>query len=214
MTIEEFIDSTEAGQRQKAKQKALWERVSIRAKENKLKNKKSKRDIEREKRIEALGGTPIIVEYGFPLLERDRLKRIELEIDLKWPNRKQNEELRKEKQKKILKELRSPRGSRRTFEQVLKSSLRTAKARAERYQVPFDISVEDLEVGDYCPVFGTKFSWGNKITKDTPSLDRVVPELGYVKGNVRVISMKANRAKSNSSVEELEKILEYMKCHQ
>ena len=34
---------------------------------------------------------------------------------------------------------------------------------------------------------------------DNPSLDRVVPELGYVRGNVRVISYWANRLKCDCS---------------
>jgi hypothetical protein len=42
-------------------------------------------------------------------------------------------------------------------------------------------------------------------------LDRFVPEKGYVKGNVHWLSRKANRLKNNSSVEILEKLLEWMK---
>jgi len=43
-----------------------------------------------------------------------------------------------------------------------------------------------------------------------PSLDRKVPALGYVKTNIFVISFRANRIKSDSTVEELKSILTYM----
>lgn len=45
----------------------------------------------------------------------------------------------------------------------------------------------------------------------SPSLDKVKPELGYVPGNVRVVSNKANRLKADNTIETLEAILKYMK---
>ena len=48
--------------------------------------------------------------------------------------------------------------------------------------------------------------WGGETTeeKDTsPSLDRIVPEIGYIKGNVRFISTKVNRVKSDQKMERL-----------
>lgn len=200
-------------QKEQQKQETLWQRVSQEAKLTKLRNKKSKRDIEREVRIKELGGNPIEVFYGQPLTETQRLKRQEVEWSLKYPKRAENKEKLKEASKKRLRELRSPTGHKRSLEQLLKGTLRTAKVRAESYGVPFDITLKDLKYGDSCPVFGTKFEWGSQITNQTPSLDRVIPEMGYVKGNVRVISMRANRLKNNASVEELEKVLEYMKGH-
>jgi hypothetical protein len=46
---------------------------------------------------------------------------------------------------------------------------------------------------------------------NTPSLDKIIPSLGYVKGNVAVISWKANVMKSNLSIDMLESILSYIK---
>ena len=42
----------------------------------------------------------------------------------------------------------------------------------------------------------------------SPSLDRIIPSLGYVKGNIRVISFRANTLKNNATLSELELILE------
>ncbi len=42
------------------------------------------------------------------------------------------------------------------------------------------------------------------------SLIRLVPSKGYVKGNVRWISRRANRIKSDASIDEIKKILKYM----
>lgn len=46
------------------------------------------------------------------------------------------------------------------------------------------------------------------IMKNDPSVDRIIPELGYTKGNVRVISNRANLLKNNASIEEIELVLE------
>lgn len=42
---------------------------------------------------------------------------------------------------------------------------------------------------------------------DSPSIDRIIPELGYTKGNIRVISNRANLLKSNATIEELQKVI-------
>ena len=45
--------------------------------------------------------------------------------------------------------------------------------------------------------------YGNSL-ENSYSLDKIIPELGYVKGNVWVISNKANMIKSNASLKELQ----------
>ena len=64
---------------------------------------------------------------------------------------------------------------------------------------------------DYCPILGIKLELNNKTTADnSPSFDKVLPERGYVKGNVQIISYKANRLKSNMSIEDFKKFIEYI----
>ena len=90
-----------------------------------------------------------------------------------------------------------------------------AKKRAKKKGLPFDLTVEDIEVLEKCPVLGLDLKVGSGSPREvSPSLDRLIPELGYVRGNVRVISGRANRLKSDASIEELEAILKYMKEHE
>lgn len=89
-----------------------------------------------------------------------------------------------------------------------------AQGRAQRKKLAFDLDESDTQVPEFCPVlpwiklepnnkkFGSPFS---------PSIDRIDPEKGYVKGNVRVISWRANKLKADASIEEMERILAYMK---
>jgi len=61
---------------------------------------------------------------------------------------------------------------------------------------------------DECPIFHTPFVWGasglgkGKTRRDSPTLDRILPELGYVKGNVAFLSYRANRIKDNGTMQE------------
>lgn len=82
--------------------------------------------------------------------------------------------------------------------------LKGAKQRAKRKEVPLDITVEDIVIPLYCPILNIELKVAeDQPSANSPSLDRIIPELGYVKGNVQVISNKANRIKSDASPEEL-----------
>jgi hypothetical protein len=87
-----------------------------------------------------------------------------------------------------------------------------AAYRAKQNNIPFDLSADDLAWPDTCPVLGIKLTYnGQRGDKDTrASLDKLKPALGYTKKNVRVISMRANRIKSDATIEELQKIIAYM----
>lgn len=87
-----------------------------------------------------------------------------------------------------------------------------AKRRAKEYGIPFDITYKDIEIPEVCPILKIPMVRGvGKSSEFSPSLDRIIPELGYVKGNIAVISSRANRLKNDSSIEELEALLDYMK---
>jgi hypothetical protein len=100
------------------------------------------------------------------------------------------------------------------IKQKLGRTLGNTKCVCEKQGIPFDITVEDLAPYPLtCPVLGVPINWmaTGSSGNDSPSIDRMIPELGYTKGNVRLISNRANRMKGDASVADLERILEYMK---
>jgi hypothetical protein len=87
-----------------------------------------------------------------------------------------------------------------------------AKKRAERRGIEFSIKPSDIIIPDVCPILGitiNKIIDGKKET--SPSLDRKDAKVGYTKENIAVISNRANRIKSDATLEEITKIMEYMK---
>lgn len=88
---------------------------------------------------------------------------------------------------------------------------KTARKRAQEKGLPFNLTPDDLPVPENCPVLGIPLGRGNgKPFGGSPSVDRFIPELGYVKGNVAVISHRANSLKSNACAEELMCLLLWM----
>lgn len=99
----------------------------------------------------------------------------------------------------------------------LNNALGSARSRAKEKNVAFGLDKKYLEsiMTSLCPVFGIPLSWGvfgtgNKETYNSPSLDRVIPELGYIKGNVVFISGLANLIKQDVSEEELYKVADWL----
>jgi len=89
---------------------------------------------------------------------------------------------------------------------------KAAKKRSKEKNLPFNLEVKDIIIPDTCPVFGFLLETGNIEERDnSPSLDRIFPKLGYVKGNVQVISFKANSLKRDGCIEDFEKIIDYIK---
>ena len=85
-----------------------------------------------------------------------------------------------------------------------KQMLQRARRRAKLAGLACNISEADVVIPEYCPILGLKLASSRKrLTANSPSLDRIIPKLGYVVGNVQVISMKANWMKCNSTPEEL-----------
>lgn len=87
-----------------------------------------------------------------------------------------------------------------------------AKDRAKIRGLEFDLQINDVSWPSTCPVLGIALTYnGQDGGKDSrASLDRKDPSLGYTKDNVRIISMRANRIKSDATAEELRKLVEYM----
>lgn len=77
-----------------------------------------------------------------------------------------------------------------------------ARVRAHKNNIPFDIELEDIVVTKYCPILEIEMIRNEECADyNSLSLDRIIPSLGYVKGNVRVISRLANTMKQNATPE-------------
>lgn len=91
----------------------------------------------------------------------------------------------------------------------LRSLLISCKRRAKLKGILFNLIVDDLpNIPENCPVLGIPIKQNlNKRTDHSPSIDRINNSLGYVKGNVRIISYRANRFKSDMCKEECELLM-------
>jgi hypothetical protein len=82
--------------------------------------------------------------------------------------------------------------------------LRNAKRRAAEFGVPFDLRTADITIPAVCPALRIPLSKGVGRSHDSsPSLDRFVPSRGYVRGNVAVISQRANQIKNSATADEM-----------
>jgi hypothetical protein len=91
---------------------------------------------------------------------------------------------------------------------------RDAHARAKKKGVPCDVDTNYILsiMTDTCPIYNTEFKYSHNkgVQPTSPSLDRIIPELGYTKGNVIVISMKANQIKSSANAQEIYAVAKWL----
>jgi len=93
--------------------------------------------------------------------------------------------------------------------------VRRAKSRAKREGFDFNITEDDIKpLPEFCPVFGDRLRT-SEIPQDPHaySLDRIDNKQGYVKGNIAVMSYRANRLKNDGTAEEHEIIAAWMRSN-
>lgn len=100
----------------------------------------------------------------------------------------------------------------------LRTDLRTrlcydAKIRAKRKNLHFSIRPEQIHIPKYCPVFGIELKPSKGYPSDnSPTLDRVNNDFGYVPWNICVISYKANMLKGNGTLDEFRALVRYLEA--
>lgn len=92
----------------------------------------------------------------------------------------------------------------------------SARRRAKRDGIPFELTRDNCPpIPETCPIALIPIYVRNDGTKgpcdNSPTLDRVDPTKGYTVDNTRVVSHKGNRWKSDMSIADLERLLDYMK---
>src|SRR3990167_640178 len=96
---------------------------------------------------------------------------------------------------------RARNGDRELHSKMLVSS---ARVRARRFNVPFSITWRDVPVPERCPALGLALKLNRgKMGPDSATIDRIVPRLGYVPGNVVVVSLKANLIKTDATAADI-----------
>lgn len=105
-----------------------------------------------------------------------------------------------------------------TLEATLQRMLDSAKHRAKKLNIPCDLTIEYLYslVTSHCPITLAPIDWIKAETPigcpgpNSPSLDKIVPELGYTQGNCSIISHRGNTIKSNGTIDEHRRVIKYM----
>jgi len=89
-----------------------------------------------------------------------------------------------------------------------------ARRRAVRLGVQFDPDLSDLlPPPTVCPVLGIELDYksnpGSGPRRASPSIDRIDPRGGYIKGNRMIVSWQANRIKTDASPEEIRAVADF-----
>lgn len=88
------------------------------------------------------------------------------------------------------------------------------KSRAKKLGLEFNLTIDDIVIPEFCPILGIPLNRNSPTQSyNSASIDRIDNTKGYVKGNVCVISKKANMIKSIGTIEEHQKIIDYMKSY-
>lgn len=95
----------------------------------------------------------------------------------------------------------------------IKYALTTARHTARIRDLDFNLDEEYLRSIwiAVCPILGLTLKRVPGKRDSSPSVDRIDSERGYIKGNVQIISTRANRIKNDATVEELEQIAAYLR---
>jgi hypothetical protein len=100
-----------------------------------------------------------------------------------------------------------------TLGYVQRSMLVRARSRAKQQECAFTITLDDIlrvwPEHNLCPVFGTELDLSGNNIQQCASLDKIIPELGYIPNNIVVVSYRANSLKKDSTLAELTQLVEY-----
>lgn len=92
--------------------------------------------------------------------------------------------------------------------------LSNIKRRCREEGLPCNITVEDIVPPEFCPVLGLRLERNHNGREagpapNSPSVDRIIPERGYVKGNVIVVSHMANAIKQNATPFDIRRVADF-----
>lgn len=87
----------------------------------------------------------------------------------------------------------------------------TRKRQNSKHRHDWNISMSDLEWPLICPVLGIPLDWfAESRQENSPSIDRLDSSKGYIKGNVAIMSWRANRIKNDGTAKEHQQIADFL----
>ena len=93
-----------------------------------------------------------------------------------------------------------------------KLKIKTLRQKSKFACVPFNLQLSDIyPPPTHCPILGIELDILNAkpLADNAMSVDRIIPNRGYVRGNIVVISFRANRIKNDSTIQELIKLVSF-----
>jgi hypothetical protein len=95
-----------------------------------------------------------------------------------------------------------------------KEILRAARSNAKARGLDFNLTEEDVHVPAMCPILNIPLIiMEGKRTDNSPSIDRINNNFGYIRGNIMIISWRANRIKGAATADELMAIARYCQSY-
>lgn len=160
----------------------------------------------------------ICKEYlPFSHFSKNKALKGNLSAHCKVCDKKKQEVRRRKSPAKQLAYARKYQAKRReNFDYRLQMLLNASKQRAAVKKLEHTLTLEQLKSiypkDNKCPVFGIELKFGNAgFRENSPSIDKIDPKKGYTLDNVQIISWRANRLKTDASINELEMLLAFMK---
>ena len=108
--------------------------------------------------------------------------------------------------------------------QHLADMVESARQRARKHNIPCTLTSQDIRdiITDRCPILGINFELnkqgqdlgkgnGKNNWQTSPSLDRIIPEKGYVKDNIIIVSLMANSIKNQATPNQIQKVATFYK---
>lgn len=93
--------------------------------------------------------------------------------------------------------------------------LSRTKSKCKKEDIPFNLKLSDIIIPEFCPILGIKLLTNDEVRSgtskwNTASIDRINPKLGYIRGNIQIISLRANMMKTDSTEEDLIKFAKWI----
>tara|TARA_R110000751_G_scaffold92373_1_gene180824 strand:- start:128 stop:544 length:417 start_codon:yes stop_codon:yes gene_type:complete len=119
-----------------------------------------------------------------------------------------------DQQREVAKADNRKRWANRTEKQRRHRVLWSAMERAKKQGVPFSITHQDINdiwpKDNCCPALGRQMVWATKkCTPNSPTLDKINPQLGYVVGNIAIVCYLANAIMQNALPSEVTKVAQW-----